>query len=55
MPTEGQEAFQRMMLYALSGACVCGRRKNKQGKHCCRMCRERYGTHSKLCRKNNGN
>ena len=51
--TEGQRAFKRALLNALTERCTCGRVKNKQGTWCCRMCREGYGAHSKLCRKNN--
>lgn len=51
--TERQLAFKRALVNALGGRCRCGRIKNKQGKYCCRMCREGYGTHSKLCIKNN--
>jgi hypothetical protein len=51
MTTEGQATFRRMVANALQGRCVCGRALNKQGKHCCRMCRENYGTHSHLCEK----
>jgi hypothetical protein len=53
MQTEGQKAFRRIAFNVLSGRCTCGRFKNKQGNHCCRMCREGYGTHSRLCQKNN--
>lgn len=51
--TAGQKAFRRAVLFALTGKCVCGRMVNKQGKVCCRMCHGGYGTHSKLCRRNN--
>lgn len=43
------EEFQRALLNALTGRCTCGRVKNGQGKHCCRMCRDGYGSHSVLC------
>lgn len=52
--TEGQEAFKRALVNSLTGKCTCGRIPNKQGKVCCRQCREGYGSHSKLCRKRNG-
>jgi len=51
--TEEQRAFRRMVLNSLAGRCVCGRRVNKHGKVCCRMCHGGYGTHSVLCRRNN--
>ena len=50
----GQEAFREVLLNVLTGKCACGRARNKQGVWCCRMCREDYGTHSRLCRKRNG-
>jgi len=52
--TPGQSAFRRSLSNITSGRCVCGRIRNKQGTWCCRMCRENYGTHSKLCRERNG-
>lgn len=51
---EGQRAFRRATFNAMTGRCTCGRIKNKQGKRCCRMCRDGYGSHSVLCHKNNG-
>ena len=47
------EEFKRALLNALAGRCTCGRVKNKQGKHCCRMCRDGYGSHSVLCERRN--
>lgn len=51
--TAGQRSFRRELFNVLAGRCACGRIRNKQGNHCCRMCREGYGSHSKLCRQNN--
>lgn len=51
--TEGQAALKRAMVNAMAGLCTCGRKLNKQGKVCCRMCRENYGSHSILCQKVN--
>lgn len=47
--TPGQEAFKRVVLNEMMGLCRCGRPKNRQGKVCCRMCGDSYGSHSVLC------
>ena len=51
--TQGQREFRLAVMYSMMGKCTCGRSLNKQGKVCCRMCRDGYGSHSVLCRRNN--